>query len=99
MTDHPLLILLHAYILDALDQLPSDHAALIGQSVARTWGDSPSLWKATLRRTFDFPDNQDQLIRELYQRRQAEADLMQESLTSDQFAYDLAMEYLPNLPT
>ncbi len=85
---NPMLVLVENFILDALGKLEPQKAARLNEIVNRTFGGTD--WRATLRQQFALPADTEATLNQLWQRRQAEAELKQEDLAVEDFARETA---------
>ena len=89
---NPLLVYVENYVLDAIGELGEEKVKLLGESVAAVFGGTALEWKKTLRKTFDLPGTTDQDLVKLWKQRREEADAMQETVTAEDFAREVADE-------
>lgn len=98
---NPLLIILENYVLQTVGQLSPEKEQSLAEVVQNAFGDPSSKakpdWKRTIRKTFDLPDNTDEVIRQLWAQRQEEADQTQTDLTSEDFARQIVDELFADL--
>ena len=81
----PLLMLLHAYVLDCIGELCPEKQAAIQEVVQKVYGGGPD-WRTTLRNTLRLGDSLDGSIQGMWERNQVVAKERNIPLTPDDFA-------------
>lgn len=81
----PLLMVLEAYVLSAIGELPAEKSAAMGRIVQRMWGGDAD-WMRTLRGELDLGDTLDDNLRRLWTRNQEIARESGAELLPEQFA-------------
>ena len=81
----PLLILLHAYVLDCIGQLAPEKQAAMQDIVRQVYGGGPD-WRGTLRNTLHMAPTLDASIQGMWERNQVSAKQHGVILTGDDFA-------------
>ena len=84
-SQEPLLVLLHAYVLDCIGELSADKQSAMRELVQAVYGGGPD-WRATIHQELRFGPSMDGSIRGMWERNQVKARDMGVTLRGEEFA-------------